>query len=52
MKTLLKAIGLEGLLRLENKSLGLIEISERSSFDFFNLISQEEIMKDLQYGVK
>jgi hypothetical protein len=52
MKTFLKYLGLEGILRLENKSIGWIEASDFRRFELINLISNDEIMRDLNYGVK
>ncbi|MFN3848282.1 MAG: hypothetical protein ACK4NY_02585 [Spirosomataceae bacterium] len=49
MKALLKNLGLEGILRINNKTLGWIEPAERRrGFGLTN----EEIMKDLTFGVR
>jgi hypothetical protein len=51
MKTILKKMGLDGLLRIENHSWGWIEPYEKVNF-LKNLISEEEIMQDLNDGTK
>ncbi len=51
MKSILIKLGLEGILRFENANLGWIEAFENRYYEFKNLISNEEIMKDLNYGV-
>lgn len=51
MKTILKKLGLDSILRIDNRFLGWIEPYERVSL-WRNFISEDEILKDLNFGVR